>query len=432
MVRRLLLLAVCFVAVAAAPAGAQGPTRLTLTAALEEALAHNFDVLRAQEKLAQLEGRVQEVKSRVYPQLGLESSYRRVYDESILDTLEGFIPPEVRPNYSLRATANQLLFSWGKVSTAIEIARDSLTQGELELDSARRQVKLDVHEAFYDLLLARRLVEVAEQTLAQRERQLDVARKRFEAGVVNEFEVIRARVDVANATTPVIQARNRVRQARDRLNNLLARPQGSPLEPEGRLEYRPLEALTLDEVVDRAVRRRPELSALRVGREIARKNLKIARAEDKLEVNLTAEYGYSAEKFEDLNANRERWVAAVVMSLPLFDGWRTRGRVAQASSQVRDAEIAVRQLAEAVALEAKAALDGLREAEEIIRATRLTTGQAEKALELAEASYQYGVATFLDVTDAQLGLAVAQRDHAQALRDYMVAKARVLAVMNEL
>ena len=53
-------------------------------------------------------------------------------------------------------------------------------------------------------------------------------------------------------------------------------------------------------------------------------------------------------------------------------------------------------------------------------------------MELAETSYRYGVATALDVTDAQLSLTVARVDHAQALHDYMVAKARVLSVMDEL
>jgi HAE1 family hydrophobic/amphiphilic exporter-1 len=149
-------------------------------------------------------------------------------------------------------------------------------------------------------------------------------------------------------------------------------------------------------------------------------------------VNLQAEYGYATEQFENLNAKRERWGAGVVFSLPLFDGWRTRGRVAQAWSEMRDVEIALNQLRDNITLEAKAALDLLEAAEEGINATSLNIGQAETALELAETSYQYGVATFLDVTDAQLSLAIARRDHAEALQVYMVAKARVLSAMNEL
>ncbi len=431
-IARTLCLALAGLLVSAAWAGAQDPLRLTVEEAVSMALERNHDVLRAREKLTSLEGRVQEVKSQVYPQVGLEAGYVRQYDESVLDMFGGFIQPEVTNGYSLKTTLSQILFSWGRVSTAVEIAKVSRRQAEQDLAAVERQVKLQVHQAFYDLLLARTLVDVAQETLSQRERHLEVARQRFEAGVVNEYEVIRARVDVANARTPVVQARNAVRQAVSRLNNLLARPQAAPIEAVGELEYVPAGSLTLDEVVRRAIEQRPELASLALARDMAEKNIRIARAGDKPSVGLRAEYGFATQEFENLNPNREVWSVGVQFTLPLFDGWSTRGKVVQAESQLRDLRIATDQLREAIALEAKIALDDLRVAEEIIQASSLNIEQARKALELAEASYRYGVGTALDVTDAQLGLTVARTDHARALHDYMLARARVLAVMNEL
>lgn len=413
-------------------ASAQDPDLLTIEDAVSEAMTHNYDVLRARERLDNLEGQIVEVRSEVLPQLGLESSYVRDYNEAILDSLEGFISPQVTNHYAVRATASQLLFSWGKARTAVEIAKVSREQGTEDVLSVERDVKLLVHDAFYQVLLTQRLVQVAEERLAQRERQLDVARKRFEAGVVNEFEVIRAEVDVANAKTPVIQTHNAVRQAKDRLNLLMARPTGSPIEAAGELQFVPLADTTLETVLDRAIAQRPELAALRLGREIAEKSLKIARAENKPEINLEADYGFASEYLDHLDPSREVWSAGVFFRMPFFDGGRTRGLVIQAESQMRDVDIATEQLREDIALEAKAALDDLEEAQDIIDASSLNIGQAQKALELAETSYQYGVATFLDVTDAQLGLTVAQIDHARALKDYMLARARVLSVMNEL
>ncbi len=416
----------------AVPAAAQPVERIAVGEAVTEALEKNYQVLRSREQLSRLRGRVTEVRSQRLPQVELQSSYLRRYDETILDRLEGFISPDPTNDYSVRASLDQLLFSWWRVANSIDIAVASLSRGDREVASTEREVKLRVHEAFYSLLLANRLVEVASETLAQRERQLDVAQKRFEAGVVNEFEVIRARVDVANAQPRVVQTRNAVRQAQARLNNLLARDQSAPIEPDGQLEYVPLDALTLEEVTSRAIERRPELAALRVDQQIAEKDLEIARAGDKPEVTLQADYGYASEDFENLNANREVWAAGVFLRVPLFDGWRTRGQIAQASSQLRDSRIAIEQLRESISLEAKVSLDELNDSEQVIPATRLNITQAEKALELAETSYRYGVATFLDVTDAQLSLTVARTDYASALHAYMRAKARVLSVMDEL
>ncbi len=416
-----------------APSTAQEEPLLSLDQAVALALARNHQVLRARERLLRQEGQIQEVKSQAYPQVGLESTYRRSYDESIRDSgISSLVSPEVTDNYALRTTLRQLVFSWGKVSAGIQAAEAALRQSRDELGSTERSVKIQVHDAFYELLLSQRLVEVAEERMAQRERVLDVAEKRFDAGVVNEFEVIRARVDVANARTPIIQSRNRVRQAKARLNNLLAREQADPLEAQGALEHVPLGPLSLEEVVERAVARRPELAALRAAREIAERNLDIARTEDKPEVTLDAEYGFATQHLEHLNTDRERWGAGLSLRFPLFDGGRTRGLVAQARSQLLDVDLSASQLREEITLEAKIALDGLAEAEEIIRASSLNIEQAEKALELAETSYRYGVAIILDVSDAQLALTVARTDHARSLRDHMLAKAQVLSVMDEL
>ena len=418
------------------PAAAQNkevPVRLSLGEAVAIALEQNHDVRRAREGLERVEGQIEEVRAVVYPQVDLEADYFRSYDESILDSDFGaFISPGAQNRFGVRTKVRQLLFSWGKASTAIEIAEDARRLTGQDLAGTVRDVKLRVHETFYRLLLDQRLVTVAEERLAQRRRQLEVAEKKFDAGVVNEFEVIRARVDVANAEPPVIRARNRVRQATTRLNNLMSRNQRTPLEATGELGFEPLDVPPLEQVVERAVARRPELESLRVSREIAEKAVKIARAQDKLEVNLLGEYGFAADKADELGFDRETWSAGVALTLPLFDGWRTRGRVAEASSDLRDVGIATSQLEETIILQAKVVLDDLREAQDIIDATSLTIEQAEKALELAETSYRYGVATALDVTDAELSLTVSRVDHARALHDFMVARARTLSVMDEL
>ncbi|MDW7711375.1 MAG: TolC family protein [Deferrisomatales bacterium] len=430
---RLRLAFLCALVVLGSPARGQEEARLNVDQAVALALTRNHDVLRARERLAAQGGQIQEIKSQVYPQVGLEGSYRRSYDESVRDSeFSSLIRPEVTDNYAVRTTLRQNVFSWGRVSAAVRAAEAALRQSREELAGAERVVTIQVHDAFYELLLSQRLVEVAEERLEQRERVLDVAQKRFEAGVVNELEVIRARVDVANARTPVIQARNRVRQARSRLNNLMAREQTEPLEADGSLEYVPLATLTLEEVVDRAVARRPELAALQAAREVSERNLQIARAEDKPGIDLDAEYGFASRHVDRLDTDRERWGAGLTLRFPLFDGWRTRGLVAQARSQLRDVDLAASQLREEITLEAKVALDALAEASEIIPASSLNIEQAEKALELAETSYRYGVAILLDVSDAQLALTVARTDHARSLRDYMLAKAQVLSVMGDL
>jgi HAE1 family hydrophobic/amphiphilic exporter-1 len=113
----------------------------------------------------------------------------------------------------------------------------------------------------------------------------------------------------------------------------------------------------------------------------------------------------------------------VFASWPLFDGLRTRGRAAQAGSDVRTLRIEEAQLLDAVALEVRDAVNALREAGRIVNALAGTVDQAARLVTLAEQGYEYGVKTRLDVDDAQLNRSRALGNLARARRDYLVAGA---------
>jgi HAE1 family hydrophobic/amphiphilic exporter-1 len=119
----------------------------------------------------------------------------------------------------------------------------------------------------------------------------------------------------------------------------------------------------------------------------------------------------------------------VFASWPLFDGFRSRGRVAQAGSDVRTLRIEEAQLLDAVALEVRDAANAVREAGEIVNALAGTVGQAERLLAMAEKGYEFGVKTRLDVDDAQLNRSRALGNLARSRRDYLVAGAALRHAM---
>ena len=108
--------------------------------------------------------------------------------------------------------------------------------------------------------------------------------------------------------------------------------------------------------------------------------------------------------------------------MPIFDGWRTKGRVAQARSDLSRLTLDELKLREGIALEVRTAVDAVREASEILTALGGTMKQAERLLFLAEKGFELGVKTRLDVQDAELNLMSARANLAGAQRDYRVAR----------
>jgi outer membrane protein TolC len=91
-----------------------------------------------------------------------------------------------------------------------------------------------------------------------------------------------------------------------------------------------------------------------------------------------------------LSANGTAWNAGLFATVPIFNGWRTRGQVAQARSNLASATIDELRLRDAVALEVRLAVDALKQATEILAALDGTVRQAERLLVLAEKGFELG------------------------------------------
>jgi HAE1 family hydrophobic/amphiphilic exporter-1 len=125
---------------------------------------------------------------------------------------------------------------------------------------------------------------------------------------------------------------------------------------------------------------------------------------------------------DQLDSHGKTWNAGIYFSFPIFDGFKSRGRVIQARSDLTTAEIETAKARDRVALEVRTALDAVKESAEIVTALGGTVDQAQRLLQMAEKGFEYGVKTRLEVEDAQLNLSQAEGNLARARRDYLVAR----------
>ena len=118
---------------------------------------------------------------------------------------------------------------------ALDAARWSIRSSERDLDRTVQDVVLNVKQAYYGLLAAKKLVEVAQKTIEQTEGHLRQAQAFFNAGSKPRFDVTRAEVEVNNAKLGLINARNSVRIRTIVLNNAMGIDPGQATEIENTL-----------------------------------------------------------------------------------------------------------------------------------------------------------------------------------------------------
>ncbi|MBT1073245.1 TolC family protein [Geobacter chapellei] len=297
---------------------------------------------------------------------------------------------------------------------------------------ARQDARRDVAVAFYDILLAREQRGLALQNREQKTRHQDEAERKYAAGVATDYDVLAARVSAENANPDVIRSENTLKTARDRLRYILA-VEGD-VDVQGGLEPPAYAAPSFGDAIRTALERRPELKEIRHRKKIADELISVAQADNKPHLDLTGAYGYRRLDVGGASSDGLLWNAGIVLKFPFFDGLKTRGKVAQATSDRTSLEIDEAKLADAVALEVREAIHRVEESREIMNSLTGTVAQAERLLAMAEKGYELGVKIRLEVEDAELNLLQARNNLARAKRDFLttkVAMERVQGILGE-
>lgn len=411
---------------------APGPGALVLT--LEEALRiadeRNRDIGKAREFRNAVTGRYVEERAAALPRLSFSANVVRSWDEPVATATGG--SPAGTTVTGGEFAVSQALYTWGQVGAALRAARIGFADAEDQIRVFRQAAARDVTAAFYDILLAKELHAIAVRNLEQKERHLDEARKRHAAGTATDFDVLSAEVGAQNARPDVIRARNLVRVSRENLRFLLGVEEGE-VDVRGELDVQAVETVPRqEEILALALRNRPELSELRHRREIAQELVRIADAGDKPRLDLNVAAGWNEIRLGPAQGDGKTWSAGLFLSWPIFDGYRTRGRVAQVRSDERALKIDEARLLDAIRLQARVAVDNVIESASILRALSGTVAQAERLLFMAEKGYELGVKTRLDVEDADLNLVSARGNLARARRDYLVSRTNLRYVAGTL
>jgi len=425
---RVLITAVCCLLAGAVPLAAQTQVKtMTLDEALAVAMERNRDVQKAVEYQNWLQATYVTARAVALPHLNFTGTGARQYDDTQRKFLEG-IPDEFKGIFSFRqdvaswdVSLTQAVYTWGQVGAAIRAAKVGLAMGQDQLRRFQQTVRRDVTATYYDALLAEELADIAARNVELKQRHLEEAKRKYEAGVATDYDVLAGDVAVANARPAAISTANRVHTARLNLGLLLGE-EGVEIDAVGDIPVKVDLPPSLQGVLESAMTRRPDLIELGHRRDVQKELVKIANAGDRPRLDLQASYGGRDIDTGVAQTGGSTWSAGLYVTFPFFDGLETRGKVAATRSELASLDLDYKKLREAIAVEARLALDAMQEAGDIVEALSGTVTEAEKLLFMAEKGYELGVKTNLDVEDALLNLLQSRGNLAKARRDYGVAR----------
>lgn len=416
-------------ALAALPALAGTPLKLSLKQAVDVALAPEGSarVQLAGEGVHQAQARANQSRAALLPNVDsyvTEQSQTRnlaAMGITIHVPIPGFsFPTFVGPfnTFDARVTATQSVLDFSSIRR-FQASRASVRAALADTDSTRDQVSTQVASLYLAALAAQAHVEAAQAGVDLATATEKLAENRKNAGTGTAIEVTRAQVELANARQRLLVSENDRRQARLQLLRAMGLKLDTEIELSDKLAYQPVAEVPLQDAVERALASRPDWKAQKTREASARLSYSAVKLERLPSLAGFGDYGAIGS---GMNSALPTRTYGVQLRVPVFDGGRRDARRTEGFSQLRQEQIRTSDLRQQVELDIRLALDSLHSAEDQVKVAAEGLEQAEREVAQAQRRYDAGVANSLEPVDAATRLARARDNNISALLGFNIAR----------
>ena len=324
--------------------------------------------------------------------------------------------------YTVGAAMSYELDLWGRVRRLVEAADAQALVAESDRDGVLLLLSAQVAQTYWQLRGLDAELAILDGALGTRRETEELVGARFKAGLINELDISRARVERANAEADLHDVKRQRNLLEHSLATLIgAAPSTALLAPGTNLLPQPpvipvgLPASLLAQ--------RPDLAGSVATLRAANAQIGVAEGAFYPALQLTGNFGYASENLRDLaqGGSRQFSVGPLALSLPLFDGGRNRANLALSKARYE----------EALANHEGKLLNALREVEDALsdleqrQQQGLVQSQAQQAAARAylvsRVRYDQGVSNYLDVIDAQRSSLAADRAAVQISTQRLLA-----------
>ena len=380
---------------------------------------------QARRAVASARSRVTQTRSQALPQLDLKSGYTRLDEVPSFDLGNGPVALGSVDNYNASAEISQLLYNGGQISAALRAARSYERYAEWGAAQSDTMLERDIAIGFNGVLLAQARVDVETESVEQLRRFVAQTEARFAQQTAAEFDVLTARVRLANALPRCIAASNQLEVASEAFRDLI-RLEAGGFTLTGALEAHK-DTLTLKEWMEKAATHRPELRQMEQFVRLKEEQVRAVKGDYQPVLRAFANYGgANSSQYDPSQAEWAwRWTAGLTLQWSIMDGGRRSGIVLETRLALDQARADLDDMGRAVQLEVRQAFLDLTHAGEARAVAKDTVALAERGLAIARTRYEQGISTYLEFMETNLALSTARLQLCQALHDEAVARARI-------
>jgi outer membrane protein TolC len=406
--------------------------KLSLQEAITIALENNRTIKVSALDVERAEYQTRISRSRVLPSVNLTGQYAHYFK---LPVFFGFGPSsnsEELP-YSRIGGEDQFAAAVTLVqplylpSQRAEMQRAKLSKNRSELDLKHQESELiaSVKQTYLGILVLKERLALQRESLRRNQKVLDDARSLYIQGRALRVDTLRAYTTVKNLEPDILRISDAIRVGKLQLVTLLGLDKDEDIQFTDSLFIQSVSDIpTEEEVYEQAKASRPDLQALTVEQRIAHQQSSLAKAGKLPTLSLVGQYQL-ASQVNDFNVDNARWpsvaFAGLQLNVPLFQGNANTLRVKQSRLAEQQSSLQLQDAQEQLKVEVRQVVSGLHESSERLNTQSIVKSTAEQSYQIIQYRYEKGVASRLELTDAELALTTADSNYLEAVFDYLSA-----------
>lgn len=312
-------------------------------------------------------------------------------------------------NYDAYLRLSYLAFDFGQRNSGVDIARAGQRLSAHQLDQVRNDLALSGLRTFYGVLGYLESIKAQEKLITALDSNIRRADVRIHAETATGYDKLSLQSRRSEAERDLIRLEQQRDQLLVSLHQVLGIAPGTPIELDG------TEAPGTTAVADTSGwRNRPDLQQQNDRLEQARLNLELNQRRGLPSLSVFAQGGVKNGYQPDIYANMSNWAAGASLNVPIFHGNKKVSLVEQARADLKQTEFQTKAAEDKVRAEIEQAATALASAQRELETTNTLVQQAEETARRARVRYENGLATSLELLDAETANSRAQQAQAQA------------------
>jgi outer membrane protein TolC len=407
------------------PSGAASaePMALSIGDAINRALDHNLGVLTSEQATDHARGARWVALSDLLPNIsGRLSESREMINLAVFGfPLPPGVPALVGPLniFDARVFVTQSVFDLNEINSA-RAASHNVEAARYSYKSARDLVVLVSASLYLQALAASSRAETARAQVDTAQALYNQAVDLKQGGLIAGIDVLRAQVEFNTEQQRATATANDFEKAKLQLARVIGLPVGQAFNLSDQIPYTPVPEMTLDTALERAYKTRPDYQAAIERVHAAEASRAAALATALPSVHVTADFGDLGLSPSDA---RGTYTLTGALNVPIFQGGRTRGKLLEADADLRTRRAEAEDLKAAVYYDVRTAFLDLQASGQQLDVASKTRDLAAAQLTAARDRFASGVASNIEVVQAQAAVALANEQYIGGLYSYNVAKA---------